>query len=72
LTNISDGGTTTIVSYEYDSAGRRTKRTLQNNTFTVLEYGNGSQLTNIWHRQISGGSFDDDSLLAAASLELGI
>ena len=56
LTNISDGGTNTIVSYEYDNAGRRTKRTLQNSTFTVLEYDNASQLTNLWHRQISGGS----------------
>lgn len=38
VTNTGDGGTTTIVGYEYDAAGRRTKRTLQNSTFTVLEY----------------------------------
>ena len=56
LTNISDGVTNTIVSYEYDNAGRRTKRTLQNSTFTVLEYDSASELSNIWHRQISGGS----------------
>ena len=36
LTNISDGGTNfpqSGMSYEYDSAGRRAKRTLQSSTF---------------------------------------
>lgn len=32
LTSIKDGGTNAIVTYEYDSAGRRIKRTLQNST----------------------------------------
>ena len=35
LTAIKDGGTNSIVTYDYDAAGRRTKRTLENNTFTV-------------------------------------
>jgi YD repeat-containing protein len=53
LTNIADGGTTSLVSYEHDAAGRRTKRTVENNTFTVYDYDNASQLTNLWHRQIN-------------------
>ncbi len=44
-----------FTTYEYDAAGRRTKRTLENNTFTVYDYDNADQLTNIWHRQTSGG-----------------
>jgi hypothetical protein len=60
LTNISDGGTNIPhcgMSYEYDSAGRRTRRTLQN---SIPKCG-AAQLTNIWHRQISGGSTKERS-----------
>jgi YD repeat-containing protein len=34
LKAVKDGGTNTIVSYEYNAAGYRTKRTLANNTST--------------------------------------
>ena len=44
------------MTYYYDTAGRRIKRTLQNSTFTVLDYDAAGQVTNLWHRVISGGS----------------
>jgi len=56
LTAIKDGGTNTIVSYEYDAAGRRTKRTLENSTFTVYDYDSANQLTNLWHQRTTGGT----------------
>jgi RHS repeat-associated protein len=56
LTAIKDGGTNTIVSYDYDAAGRRTKRTLENSTFTIYDYDNADQLTSIWHKRASSGT----------------
>jgi RHS repeat-associated protein len=56
LTAIRDGGTNTIVSYDYDAAGRRTGRTLENNTFTVYDYDAANQLTSIWHQKSGGGT----------------
>ena len=58
LTNIVDGSTSkAIVTYQYDSWGRVTNRTLlRNSTFTVYSYDAADQVTNIWHRQISGGT----------------
>jgi YD repeat-containing protein len=56
LTAIKDGGTNNIVTYDYDAAGRRTKRTLENSTFTVYDYDNDDQLTSIWHKQVGGGA----------------
>lgn len=54
LTAIKDGGTNSIVTYDYDDAGRRTQRTLENNTFTIYDYDNADQLTSIWHKRVSG------------------
>jgi RHS repeat-associated protein len=54
LTAILDGGTNVIVSYTYDAAGHRIGRTLANSTFTVYNYDNAGQVTNIWDQQISG------------------
>lgn len=51
LTDIKDGGTNTIVSYQYNAAGLRTNRTLENNTITVYDYDAANQLTSIWHKQ---------------------
>jgi RHS repeat-associated protein len=55
IRRICDGGTNTIVSYEYDAADRRTQRTLENNTFTVYDYDDANQLTAISHQRSAGG-----------------
>jgi len=49
LTGIKDGGTNTIVSYKYDAAGRRTRRELENNTFTTYSYDDANQLLAVVH-----------------------
>ncbi len=44
-----------IVNYDYDAAGRRTKRTLENSTFTIYDYDNADQLSAISHQRSTGG-----------------
>jgi RHS repeat-associated protein len=54
LTNITDG-TSSIVKYTYDGAGRRTQRSLPGNGNTTdYYYDNADQLTNVWHK--NGGT----------------
>ncbi len=51
------------MTYEYDAAGRRTKRTLENSTFTVYDYDSADQLTNLVRKVISGGATNATLLL---------
>ncbi|MGD1019825.1 MAG: RHS repeat-associated core domain-containing protein [Verrucomicrobiia bacterium] len=58
LTAILDSGTSTVVGYGYDAAGRRTNRTVSANLnrslVTVYNYDNVNHLTNVCNQQVFG------------------